>query len=544
MGLLEGLTVLALAAGPLPAEVRAAKEISAPLLAGHIRFLSSDLLEGRGPASPGDALAQQYIAAQMEALGLEPGGADGSWFQTFDLVGVHGYPDTLSVSAGAAPLVLKHSQDFMVVAGRAKSAVRMSSAPLVFVGYGIVAPEFQWDDFKGVDVRGKVLVVLNNDPQDDPALFAGKTRLWYGRWDYKYHQAAKLGAAGVLIVHTRESAGYPWQVVQTSWSGEQFSLPGEDEVGLEFRGWLTEDAAKKSLALSKHSLEALVAAAQKRDFRPVDLSSQLSLEFSSKIRQVKTGNVLGKLAGAHPKRGEEGVFFTAHHDHLGRKENAAADAIYNGAQDNASGVAQMLAVARAFVALPKRPERSVWFAAVGAEEQGLLGSAFLANHPPIPVGRIAAVLNIDGANIFGRTRDLTVIGLGKSSLDAAIQASAKHQQRRVVGDAFPDRGFFYRSDQFSFAKVGVPGVYFEGGLDYVGRPAAWGRTQREAWEARDYHQPSDELTPSWDFAGIMEDAQLYFWTGVAIAREPKLPHWRAGDEFEAARLAALRALQN
>jgi Zn-dependent M28 family amino/carboxypeptidase len=397
-----------------------------------------------------------------------------------------------------------------------------------------------------MDLKGKTLVILNSDPEEDPQLFAGRTRLWYGRWDYKYEQAAKVGAAGAILIHTTPSAGYPWQVVQTSWTGEQFELPATGgEPRLQVKAWTTEEATKRLLKLAGRDLETLRAAAQKRDFRPVPLGVKVSTRFTNQVRRRPTANVLALLPGSDAKLSRQVVLYTAHHDHLGMKEDPkpGEDAIYNGAVDNASGVAALLAVARAFTQLPKAPRRSILFAAVAAEEQGLLGSQYLAEHLPMPAGRIAANVNIDGANILGRTRDITVIGLGKSSLDGVITALAKGQGRVVKADQLSDRGFFYRSDQFNFAKLGIPAAYFGSGMDFVGRPEGWGKQQREVWESKHYHQPSDELRPDWDLSGAVEDVRLAFLVGAHVARTPELPRWNKGDEFEAPRLKSLEALE-
>ncbi|PYQ25179.1 MAG: peptidase M28, partial [Acidobacteria bacterium] len=398
-------------------------------------------------------------------------------------------------------------------------------------------------DYKGADLKGKVLLMMNNDPEDDPGLFAGKTRLYYGRWDYKYEMAARLGAAGAIVIHTTPSAGYPWQVVQTSWSGEQFELPHEGGPEVPVKAWVTEQAARKIAGLAGQDLDALRAAAQKRDFHPVDLGVGADIRLKNEVQKKQTANVIGRLPGRDPALSREAVVYTAHHDHLGIKEGAKAgqDNIYNGALDNASGVAAMLAIAQAMKALPQAPRRSVIFAAVAAEEQGLLGSQYLAAHPPVPAGRIAADINIDGINIWGRTRDITMIGLGKSSLDDWVVKLAAMQGRVVVPDQFPDKGFFYRSDQFSLAKVGVPAAYFDAGTDVIGRPRGWGREQQERFEANDYHQPSDELRPDWNLAGAVEDTQLFFYLGLKVANAPRMPHWKPGDEFEAAREKAVAA---
>ncbi|ADO71155.1 Peptidase, M28 (Aminopeptidase S) family [Stigmatella aurantiaca DW4/3-1] len=526
----------------LPEEKAAAKAIEPSWLASHVRFLANDLLEGRGPGTRGDALAQAYIASQFEGLGLKPAGAAGTYFQPFELLGIEGHPETLTFRSTAGHAELKFHEDFIAVSGVQTPWAALENSELVFVGYGIVAPEYQWDDFKGMDLRGKTLLILNSDPADEPNLFAGRTRLWYGRWDYKYAQAAKVGAAGAILLHTTPSAGYPWRVVQASWTGEQFELPASGGPRLQVKAWSTEAATQRLVRLGGQELTSLVAAAQTRAFRPVPLGVKVSTRFQTQVRRRPTANVLGLLPGSDPTLSGEVVLYSAHHDHLGMRAAAkpGEDAIYNGAVDNASGVAEMLAVARAFHALPKPPRRSVLFAAVAAEEQGLLGSEYLAGHLPVPPGRIAVNINIDGANINGRTRDLTVIGLGKSSLDALIAGLAKAQGRVVKGDQLSDRGFFYRSDQFNFAKLGIPAAYFGSGMDFVGRPEGWGKQQRETWEEQHYHQPSDELRPEWDWTGAVEDTQLFFLLGAHVARTPEMPRWNKGDEFEAPRLEALK----
>jgi Zn-dependent M28 family amino/carboxypeptidase len=530
-----------------PAQKKAAESIRAETLRADIRFLSSDLLEGRGPATTGDRLAQAYIASRMEALGLLPGAPGDSFFQAVEVVGIKSQaPPTVRVTRGGDGVDLRFYEDYVAFSGIEAPQSRIENAEIVFVGYGIAAPEFDWDDYKGVDLKGKVLLVMNNDPEADAKLFAGKTRLYYGRWTYKYEQAARLGAAGAIVIHTTPSAGYKWQVVQTSNTGETFSLPADPgEPGLPVKAWATEEASRKIARLGGQDLDALRAAAEKRDFRPVPLGVTVSLTLQNEVQRKHTTNVIGKLPGSDPVLSGEAVLYTAHHDHLGKKAAARPeeDAIYNGALDNASGVATLLSVAGAMKALPAAPKRTVYFAAVAAEEQGLLGSKYLAAHLPVPAGRLAANVNVDGMNIWGRTRDLTMIGLGKSSLDDYVLALAKMQGRKVLPDQFPDRGFFYRSDQFNFAKIGVPAAYFHGGTDVIGKPPGWGKEQRERFEATDYHQPSDELRPDWDLSGAIEDAQLIFYLGLKVAGAPRMPAWKPGDEFEAARKKALAELR-
>jgi len=519
----------------------AAATITPGTLRAPIRYLASDELEGRGPATRGDQLARLYLSSELESLGYQPGGDRGSWEQTVDVVSVTAkLPKVWSFTGKNGNVDLKLSEDYIAGSGVQTPSAGFDNAPLVFVGYGIEAPEYKWDDFKGVDVRGKVLVMLNNDPDWDPKLFAGNTRLYYGRWTYKFESGARHGAAGVIIVHTTPSAGYPWQVVQSSWGGAQFELPAEGEPRIQMRGWATEDAMRRLLKAGGADLDKLVAQARSRSFKPVPLNLRTSIRFENEVSRVRTANVAGLLPGSDPKLKDEVVIFTAHHDHFGIGEpDKTGDRIYNGAEDNASGCAQVLAIARAFAALPERPRRSVLMLFVAGEEQGLLGSKYYSLHPTIAPGKIAANINIDGGNFRGRTRDLTQIGMGKSSLDAVARAVVEKQGRKIQPDQFPDKGYFYRSDQFSFAKIGVPALYFEGGIDYIGKPQGWGREQHDAWTEHVYHQPSDQLDDSWVFDGMIEDASVVFYTGWLVTQADAMPTWNKGDEFEAARNKAI-----
>jgi len=518
-----------------PGADRAAKRIDRDTLEAPIRFLADDLLEGRAPATRGDELARRYLESSLQLLGYQPGAPGGAWQQPFEIVGITSHmPNAWDFvpAAGGGPVSLAWWEEYVGVSGVQQKSVSIRDAELVFVGYGIQAPEYGWDDFKGMDLKGKVLVMLNNDPDWDPKLFEGVRRLYYGRWTYKYESAARQGAAGAIIIHTTPSAGYPWQVVQTSWGIEQFEIPAAGEPRIQVAGWATEEAARKLFAAGGKDLGTLVKAARQRDFRPVPLGLKTSLSLTTTLTQVRTANVLGILPGSDPKLRGEVVLYSAHHDHLGVGEpDATGDRIYNGAIDNAAGCAQLLAIAKAFAALPQRPKRSILFAFVAAEESGLLGSAYLAAHPPVPAGRIAANLNYDGGSVLGRTVDLGLIGLGKSSLDAIVGALALRQDRRLQGDQFPDRGHFYRSDQFSFAHIGVPAIYLDNGSEVRGKPAGWGRAQLEKWEEERYHQPSDEFDPNWNYDGMIEDAQVGFFAGLSIAQDPKLPAWNLGDEF-------------
>jgi Zn-dependent M28 family amino/carboxypeptidase len=500
-------------------------------MAAPTRFLSHDLLEGRGPGARGDELAIQYIATELQGFGLQPGGAGGTYLQEVPLIKIKAnVPATVVVAGAHGSVTLAVPDDFVVMSGVQKPSVELAASELVFVGYGIVAPEYTWDDYKDVDVRGRTVVVMNNDPEDDPALFAGKTRLWYGRWDYKYLEAARHGAAGAIIIHTTPSAGYPWQVVVTSNAREKFELPARDEPRLQAKMWATEDASRKLAVLGGEDLDALRREAQTRAFHPKPLHSKLSLAFTSTLTSLTSANVLGVIPGADAELAKEAVIVTAHHDHLGIGVAKNGDAIYNGAIDNASGVGALLAIAHA-ASKSAKPRRSLLFIAVTAEEQGLLGSEYYCAHPTFLPGRIAADVNIDTLNVNGLTTEVGFVGLGKSSLDAVVGSAARGQGRALHGDAYPDRGAFYRSDQFSFAKVGVPSIYLRGGPGFVGRPDGWGKAKMEEYEKLRYHQPSDEYDPTWDWSGAVQDVQLLFEATLAVANAQAMPTWTAGDEF-------------
>ncbi len=399
-----------------------------------IRFLASDAVEGRGPGTRGDQLARLYLATQLEGLGYQPGFPNEQWQQPFDIVGIKAQmPRTWSFQAPRSRVDLEWHDDYIAVSGLQNDKVGVDDAELVFVGYGIQAPEYKWDDFKGASLKGKVLVMLNNDPDWDPKLFAGKRRLYYGRWVYKYESAARQGAAGAIIIHTTPSAGYPWQVVQSSWGGEQFELPAGDEARLQIRGWTTEAATRRLFTAAGQNLDKLIAAAKSRSFKPVPLGIRTSVAFTNELSRVQTANVAGLLRGSDPKLAAEVVVYSAHHDHFGIGEpDASGDRIYHGAMDNAAGCSQLLTIARSFVSLPERPRRSILILFVGGEERNLLGSTYYALHPTFPAGKIAADINYDGGNIFGRTHDVTLVSAGKSSIDRGRNGCTAAGPRRAT----------------------------------------------------------------------------------------------------------------
>ncbi len=533
------LTTLAFA--PATAGGDAASRITAAGLLRDTSALSDDAMGGRGPGSPGDLMARAFLVKRLKEIGFEPGGPGGSWEQPVPMVGVtmqHPASWTFKTASGSEAS-FRWWDEFIGNSGLQAPKVTIENAELVFAGYAIEAPEFQWDDFKGVDLKGKILLILNNDPDWDPKLFAGKKRLYYGRWDYKYESAARHGAAGAIIIHTEPSAGYGWNVVQTSWSGTSFELRGGDGPRVRLRSWMTEDAARKLVHLGGQDLDALVSASRKRDFKPVPLGITTSLAFDVKLENTETANVIGLWRGADPKLRDETMIYTAHHDHLGiGQPDAKGDRIYNGALDNASGCAQVLAIAEAFAATEPRGQRSVMALFVGGEEQGLLGSLYYVTHPTIPVSKIVANLNIDGGNIFGRTKDVAVIGKGKSDLETRLVALAKTQGRAVVDEPEPDKGYYYRSDQLNFARVGVPALYFKSGQSYLGRPGGWGKAKEAEYRKNRYHQPSDAITPEWNLDGMVEDDVLAYRVGLDVVRGAGVPTWFRGDEFAAKRVTA------
>jgi Zn-dependent M28 family amino/carboxypeptidase len=520
------------------------RHITSDQLHGHIQFLADDLLEGRGPATTGDKLTQLYLETQFRTLGLKPVESLQGYRQPFPMLGLTSTPEktwTFRKTGQSTGVEFKYFDDFIAVAGRPEPKVDLKNAEIVFVGYGIQAPEYQWDDFKGQDLKGKILLMMNNDPESDPKIFEGPRRLYYGRWDYKYESAARQGAAGAIIIHTEHSAGYPFTVIQTSWTGEQFELRDSQNARLDLKAWMTRPATEALVAHAGMKLDELLAKAESREFKPVALGVTVSTGIQCVARQSETANVVGLMPGSDPKLADEYVVFMAHHDHIGiaASRDEKDDTIYNGAIDNASGTAALLAIADAIRMSGLKSRRSLLFAAVGAEEQGLLGSKYFAEHPPVPNGKQSAVVNIDGINFLGTTRDVQVVGFGKSSLDSLVDRVAKKQQRVVVPDREPSKGYYYRSDQFSLAKVGVPGLYLHAGHEVIGKPEGWGKQQLDVWTKKDYHQRSDEYNPNWDLSGAVKDIQLLAEVGWIAANQDELQKWNPGDEFEAARKSAI-----
>ncbi len=527
--------LLAGAPASLRAQAPAPGTITPAEIDGDLKFLSSDLLEGRAPATRGGRLAADYIASQLRIAGVSPGVGDSSYLQRVPIDVVKANPSTIRVTAsGKATATLRFTDDVVVWAGSATEA-SAARGEVVFVGYGAAAPEYRWDDFKGVDVKGKWLMVLVNDPPappNEPTLFGGKAMTYYGRWTYKYEEAERRGAVGMLIVHTTERAGYPWQVVVGSNSVEHRLLPrdptGPAPIGV--RGWIKDTAAAALLKQAGLDFDALRAQAARRDFRPVNTGIVLDASFTNAVSHLASENVVGVVRGRDAARRNEYVALSAHWDHLGIGPAVNGDSIYNGALDNASGVADLLAVARAAAAGPK-PARSLLFVFVTAEESGLLGSAWFAEHPTVPAGSLVANVNLDGGNLLGRVRDLNVLGDTKSALGPMLGAFARPRGLRLAPDEHPEQGHFYRSDHFSFAKAGVPAVSVGAGTDYVGRPAGWGKAQDEEYTARRYHQPSDEYRPDFDLSGAVQLSQLVLDFARSLADATTWPAWNADAEF-------------
>lgn len=517
-------------AGPPQPATAGGPSVGVAALDAHLRFLAHDLLEGRGPATRGGRLAAEYIAAQYQALGLEPAGPDGSYFQPVALVGMTPRPTFVWGQEGATR-TLRYLEDFVAWAERPEGNVA-ADGDVVFVGHGIAAPEWNWDDYKGEVLRGKVLLMLVNDPGlQDSTIFQGRILTYYGRWTYKLEEAARRGAVGAVLIHTTESATYPWEVVRNSWSNEQFTLDRPRDPSLAFAAWVTHAQARAALRRAGLDLDSLVRAAGRRDFRPRATGLHAAVQVTSRLRRVTSENVVGRLPGSDPRLGEQVVLFTAHWDHLGIGPKVEGDSIYNGAEDNASGVAGMLGAAAALVHELPRPRRSIVFVATTAEEKGLLGSEAYVRDPLVPLARTAAVVNLDVLNVRGRTRDISALGADRSTLGPVFRAAARAEALVVTTE--PDvRGSFFRSDHFPFARAGVPALSLESGLEFVGRPPDWGRVQDSVWNANRYHQPSDEYTPAFDLAGMAQQVRVAARVAREVANAPDLPRWLPGSEFQ------------
>ncbi len=502
----------------------------------HVRYLSHDLLEGRGTGQRGGDLAAEYIATQFAEYGLKPAGDHGTYMQKVPLVGITTLPETTFalVPKQGETMNLKPLDEY-VAFDQTQQPQSDVDAEIVYVGYGIEAPEYNWDDYKGVDVRGKVLLMLVNEPpSDDAKFFKGKALTYYGRWTYKYEEAARKGAAGVMLVHKEQMASYPWEVVRNSNSGEKSALKIEGP-SLKVASWIQLDVASRLASSSKLNLDKMMQDAQSRDFHPVNLGARLKAHMVSKVRNFESNNVVAILPGSDSKLAGEAVLYTAHYDHLGIRADLAGDNIFNGASDNATGCGILLEMARAFGAASLRPRRSILFAAVTAEEQGLLGSEYLGKHPPVPAGKIALDLNFDDIKPLGAPEEVEVSGAERTTFYPNVEATAKEFRLAIRPDPRPEAGHFYRSDHFSMARVGVPSFSINEGMKYKGHPESWGMDKEHEYVEKHYHQPSDEYHADMDFVGDSAMARFGFALGWEAASLPKLVGWQKGDEFEATR---------
>ena len=527
---------------PFVAGAQSRARITPAAIDADLRFLSSDLLEGRAPATRGGRIAAEYIASQLRAAGVEPG-ANGSYFQNvpIDIVGAD--PSSIHATVtGKATATLRYPDDVVVWGGSATEQ-SVARGELVFAGYGVTAPEYRWDDFKGMDLRDKILLVLVNDPpapEGEPALFGGKAMTYYGRWVYKFEEAERRGAAGMLIVHTTAQAGYPWHTVVGSWAKEQRMLPRDAKLPapLGVRGWITDSAATALLREAGLNLATLRAQAASRAFRPVATGIMIDMSFRNRVQHLQSENVVGVVRGRDARLSRQYVSFSAHWDHLGIGPAVNGDSIYNGAEDNASGVADLLAVARA--AVPATPaKRSLLFVFVTAEESGLLGSSYFAQNPTVPAAQIIANLNVDGGNVLGRTRDLAVLGEKKSSLGPQLAEAVRPNGMRLSPELHPEAGEFYRSDHFSFAKAGIPAVSIGAGDDFIGRSREWGAQQSDDYTAHRYHQPSDAYRSDFNLEGAVQLSEIVLAFGLRLANAPGVPTWSRDAEFRARRPAAV-----
>jgi Zn-dependent M28 family amino/carboxypeptidase len=504
----------------------------------HVRFLSHDLLEGRGTGQRGGDIAAEYIGTQFALAGLKPAGENGTYMQPVPLIGITTQPDssfTVTTAKGQQmPLKFK---DEWVAYNETLTDRADVDADVVFVGYGIEAPEYKWDDYKGTDVRGKVLLMLVNEPpSNDPKFFTGPALTYYGRWTYKFEEAGRKGAAAVVLIHQTEMASYGWEVVRNSNSGEKAFLK-DNAPHAKSAGWIQLDIARKLVADSGQDLDQLMKQAQSRDFRPIDLKAHLNATLMSKVRPMKSNNVVAYLPGSDPKLKDQAVMYSAHYDHLGIRPEMPGDNIFNGADDNATGVGIILEIARAFAESPQKPKRSIYFAAVTAEEQGLRGSEYLGKNPPIPAKNVVLALNYDDLYPIGIPEEVEVVGSERTDFYSIVQKTAKDFTLAIKPDSRPEAGHYYRSDHFSFARVGIPSFSIAQGVKFEGHPAEWGVAQQKEYNDKHYHQPSDEYHPDMLFTGNAKMARFGIALGWQAASLTNAIRWKPGDEFEKARKA-------
>jgi Zn-dependent M28 family amino/carboxypeptidase len=520
-----------------PAAIAAFQKVDPERIRAHVRFLSDDLLEGRGTGQRGGDIAAEYIATQFALYGLKPAGDNGTYMQKVPMVGITPQPATtfalVPPKGGAYDL---KPLDQYVAYDQTQQPQSDVNAEIVYVGYGIEAPEYNWDDYKGMDVKGKVLLMLVNEPpSDDTKFFKGKALTYYGRWTYKYEEAARKGAVGAILIHRTDMASYPWEVVRNSNSGEKSFLKLDGTPKLKVASWIQLDVAKQLASGAGMDLDKMMADAQSRDFHPVALPAKLKARMVSKIRPFESNNVIARLPGFDNKLKDEAVLYTAHYDHLGVRPEMSGDNIYNGANDNATGCGILLELAQVFSLAAQRPRRSILFASVTAEEQGLLGSEYLGKHPPVPASKITLDLNYDDIPPLGAPEEVEVSGSERTTFYPTVEALAKDFRLNIRPDSRPEAGHYYRSDHFSLARVGIPAFSVNEGMKYKGHDAAWGMQQADEFTSKHYHQPSDEYHPEMDFTGDAVMTRFGFALGWQAASMPGVVGWEKGDEFEAAR---------
>lgn len=525
----------------IAADSTAIKAINDTAFSKHIAVLASDDFEGRKPFTEGETKTINYLKGEFEKMGLKPGNGT-SYFQEVPMVDIKSTPSAdLAIQGASGKLALKYLADFVAATRHVKDQVKIENAEMVFAGYGIVAPEYKWNDYEGLNVKGKTVVVMVNDPGfSDSTLFKGKTMTYYGRWTYKFEEAARQGAAGVIIIHDTPAASYPWTVVRSGWSKSKLYLASADNNSSRalMEGWITQDMAKAMFKLSGKSSD-LMKQAGKPGFKPVDLGLKMSITINNTIKKSISHNVVAVLPGT--KRADEYIIYSGHWDHLGKGEAVNGDSIYNGAVDNATGTAALLVLADAFKKAKQQPERSVMFVALTGEEQGLLGSEYYGAHPLVPVNKTVANINIDAMQANGKTKDIVAVGFGQSELEDYLTEAAKKQGRVVVKDPNPSAGYYFRSDHFNFAKVGIPALYTETGDDNIAHGLAWGKAQKEEYTKNRYHAPADNFEPAkWDFGGMVEDLRLLFDVGYRLSNESTFPSWKAGSEFKAIREKSMK----
>ncbi len=520
--------------------------INADSLLSEIKTISSDDFEGRKPASEGEKKTIAYMQQQFQQMGLKPGNPDGTYLQNVPLAGILSKP-TVDITVKGKKLALVHKKDYIAISARYVPETDVKNSDVVFVGYGVVAPEYGWDDYKGVDVKGKTILMLINDPaipdpndasKLDEKMFHGSAMTYYGRWTYKYEIASQKGAAAAIIIHETGPAGYPFEVVSGSWGNENFGIqkPDNNMSRVPVEGWITYDKAGELCKMAGLDLATLKKSAISKDFKPVTLpGAQASFKIENTLRKIDSHNVVAKLEGSDPKLKDQYVIYTAHWDHFGRDPQLKGDQIFNGAADNASGTAGLLEIARAYTKLNPAPKRSILFLSVTSEEQGLLGSKYYAENPLYPLKNTLADINMDILNTWGKTKDMTIIGLGNSTLDDTTAEILKAHGRTVGPDPDPGKGSFYRSDHFEFAKQGVPALDTDAGIDYIGKPPGYAKQKRDNYTDSDYHKPSDEVKPDWDLSGAVEDLRVLFEVGDKVSQDSEYPEWKQGTEFKAKR---------